>query len=92
MEPLTAYIRKNSPVENENIIVEDMNNQNKISLDIQAILRVITRQKYCVKHREQTSKYEEDFGLDLYRTDILELNLKELISAVLTLTRLTLER
>ncbi len=55
-----------------------MNNQNKMPLDIQAILRVITRRKHSVKYREQTSKYREDFGLDLCRINIRELNLKDL--------------
>jgi len=46
MEIFTAYIRKNSSIENGNV------NQNKVSLDIQAILTVIGRRKYSFNNGE----------------------------------------
>jgi len=48
MEILTAYVRKNSPIENENTQVEDSNSRKKISPDIQAILTVIGRRKHTI--------------------------------------------
>lgn len=56
MEILTAYIRKNSPVE-----IEDNEDQNDISMDIQAIIDIIGRCKYS------SNKGKSNY-LDLQRT------------------------
>lgn len=56
MEILTAYVRKNSPIEIAEI-------QEKVSLDIQAILTVIGRCNYTYKQRESKS-------LDLSKTTL----------------------
>ncbi|MDD3246908.1 MAG: pentapeptide repeat-containing protein [Methanosarcina sp.] len=69
MEILTAYIRENSSLESDNIKHEDIKNQNKISLDIQAILTVIRRRKHFFE-------FGEPDRLDLHRTNLQEANLR----------------
>lgn len=69
MEILTAYIRENSSLESDNIKHEDIKNQNKISLDIQAILTVIRRRKHFFE-------FGESDRLDLHRTNLQEANLR----------------
>ena len=68
MEILTAYIRKNSPVETEET-------QDKVSLDIQAILTIIRRRKYFFISKE--SKSLEYNRLDLRRTNLRKANLEK---------------
>ncbi|AKB82512.1 hypothetical protein MSBR3_1934 [Methanosarcina barkeri 3] len=69
MEILTAYIRKNSPIENYNIKTEDIKNQDKVSFDIQAILTVIKRRRYFFNSGESDC-------LDLHETCLNGANLK----------------
>lgn len=63
IEILTAYIRKNSPINNPLVDI-----QNKISLDIQAILTVISRRKYSAENGEPSF-------LHLYGTYLVGANL-----------------
>jgi hypothetical protein len=63
MEILTAYIRKNSAIESENTNIDAVKNQNKVSLDIQAILTVIGRRRY-----HYSCEYN---SLDLHKTYLL---------------------
>lgn len=70
MEILTAYVRKNSPIENENIKHEEVQKQSAISLDIQAILTVIQRSK------SSFNTGESNF-LDLQKTNLQKANLQE---------------
>ena len=81
MEILTAYIRKNSPTEygeetftyeysyaqDRNVEVKEIKMQNRISLDIQAIVTVIRRRRYFFNSGE--SNY-----LDLRGTNLREAN------------------
>lgn len=64
MEILTAYVRKNSSIE-----IEYIKNQNKISLDAQAILTVI-------KRRRHSSCFGESNYLDLQRVYLRDVNLR----------------
>jgi hypothetical protein len=52
IEILTAYVRKNSSVESNEIKLEDIESQNKLSEDIQAILTVIGRRVHFYKAGE----------------------------------------
>jgi len=70
MEILTAYVRKNSPVQTGNVISKDIENQNKVSLDIQTILTVIGRRKYSYFNGEPTY-------LDLQKTCLKEAIFRE---------------
>ena len=65
MEILTAYVRNNSPIKTGNVISKDIKNQNKVSLDIQAILTVIGRRKYSYFTGEPTF-------LDMHETCLQE--------------------
>ncbi|MDD3246909.1 MAG: pentapeptide repeat-containing protein [Methanosarcina sp.] len=70
MEILTAYIRNNSPSKSENINAKDFKSQNKVFLDIQAILTVIGRRKYYYNAGEFNC-------LELQRTYLREADLRE---------------
>lgn len=74
MEILTAYVRKNSPIENNEIQMEDNNNRKKLSLDIQTILSVIGRRKYTtIKNASDIIDLQKTY---LQEADIPNSNLK----------------
>jgi hypothetical protein len=80
MEILTAYIRKNSSIEDEKV-----KNQTNLSLDVQAVLTVIRRRKCSIRSEEITSlnlqrtniRQSDLVGADLSQADLSEANLSE---------------
>ncbi|AKB29518.1 Pentapeptide repeat family protein [Methanosarcina siciliae T4/M] len=79
IEILTAYVRKNSPIEDKNVNNEEVEAPKKLSLDIQAILTVIRRCKPSL-NTDEANYFSEDNRL-IYDTNYVVENANYIIEA-----------